>query len=210
MTDPRIHTILNHLLPLAATQGWTDATLKSAAQQAGETGQTIPFLFPNGISDALSAWQKQIDAAMVARVTAQGWASDRVRDKVAQCVWTRLEIIGEHHDAFRHATRQRLWHPKIVTGDLWHSADAIWNVAGDTSSDYNHYTKRLLLAKLLFKTTLSYLGDTSPAYADTRAYLDTQIENIVTMGQKLGTLKPALTKIWSLAERMGFRVETIR
>jgi ubiquinone biosynthesis protein COQ9 len=206
MTNTRAHAILNHLLPLAATSGWTMDNLHKAAILAGENRQTVKILFPHGISSAISAWQEQLDHDMVARVTSEHWQSERTRDKIAQCVWTRLELIADHQDAFRQATRQRLWHPVTVKKDLWHSADAIWNLVGDTTTDYNHYTKRVLLSQLLFKTTLSFLGDVSTDYQDTRAYLTHQIEQIIARGQKLGSAKPALQKIWSVFERMGVRV----
>lgn len=203
MTDPRTQTVLYKLLPVAAEQGWSAATLKQAGQLAGETPQSLKRLFPKGINSALSAWQTLLDEQTVQRVQLTGWESDRVRDKIAQGVWTRLELISENLEAFQQATRQRLWHPRHVMQDLWHSADALWTLAGDTSTDYNHYTKRALLSKLLFQTTLSYLGDTSPNYTDTRAYLTNQIEQIIAMGQNLGKAKPVLSKIWSVAERMG-------
>ena len=173
MTDQRVQFVLVRLLPLVAEQGWTLATLKQAGQATGETPQSLKRLFPNGITCAISAWQAWLDEQTVQRVRLQGWQSERIRDKVAQGAWTRLELIGEHHEAFQRATRQRLWHPRIVMQDLWRTADTLWTLAGDTAQDYNHYTKRLLLAKLLFKTTLSYLGDTSTGYTDTRTYLDT-------------------------------------
>ncbi len=206
MTDRRIQTILYKLLPLVAEQGWTQMALKQAGLSAGETAQSLKRLFPHGITSAISAWQTMLDEQTTQRVHLQGWRSDRVRDKIAQAVWTRLELIAEHPEAFQQATRQRLWHPRIVMQDLWRSADVLWNLAGDTATDYNHYTKRLLLAKLLFKTILSYLGDTSADYAETRAYLDAQIEQIVINGQKLSKAKPVLAKLWSFAERMGVHV----
>jgi ubiquinone biosynthesis protein COQ9 len=209
MDETRTHIILSHLLPLAATSGWTSDNLYQAAAQAGENKQAVSVLFPRGITSAISAWQQQLNDQMVARVTAEGWQSDRTRDKIAQCVWTRLQLIADntsHQDAFRQATRQRLFHPVTVKKDLWRSADTIWNVVGDTSTDYNHYTKRALLSNLLFKTTLSFLGDVSTDYQETRNYLMQQIEQIITRGQTLGHAKPALQKIWSVFERMGVRV----
>lgn len=206
MQDTRACSILTHLLPLAATHGWTQKTLHHAAALAGENTQSLNVLFPRGITSAISLWQRQMDDVMVARVTKDGWQSERTRDKIAQSVWTRLELIADHQDAFRQATRQRLFHPVTVKKDLWHSADAIWNLVGDTTTDYNHYTKRALLSHVLFKTTLSFLGDVSPDYQETRAYLAQQIEQIIARGQKLGTAKPALQKIWSVFERMGVRV----
>ena len=32
---------------------------------------------------------------------------------------------------------------------VWKTADKIWNWAGDTSSDYNYYTKRALLSAVI-------------------------------------------------------------
>ena len=160
--------------------------LKQAGLSAGETAHSLKRLFPQDVTSAISAWQGMLDEQTAQRIKLQGFQSDRIRDKIAQGVWTRLELIGEHHEAFQQATRQRLWHPRIVMHDLWRSADVLWNLAGDTATDYNHYTKRALLAKLLFKTTLSYLGDTSEQYAETKHYLDTQIEQIVGDGSDTG------------------------
>jgi ubiquinone biosynthesis protein COQ9 len=205
MTDTRAQEVLTRLLPLVAEQGWTMAALKAAGQAAGETPQSLNILFPLGVTSALSLWQKQLDQQTIQRITSQGWDSDRIRDKIAQGVLTRLQLIDEQRTVFEAASRQRLWRPATVMQDLWHSAHAIWTLAGDTSSDYNRYTKRALLSKVLFKTTLSYLGDTSPQYSETKDYLNLQIEQIVAAGQKLSTIKPALNAVWSLAEKMGFR-----
>lgn len=206
MNTDRTQSILLKLLPLVAKQGWTEHALQQAGQAAGETPQAMKILFPRGMTSAISAWQQMLDAQTIQRIHITGWQSERTRDKIAQGVWTRLELIGEHRDAFQQATKQRLWRPATVMKDLWHSADALWTLAGDTATDYNRYTKRALLSKVLFKTTLSYMGDTSAGYQDTRNYLTQQIEQIIAAGQKLGTVKPVLNRIWSLAEKMGVRV----
>ena len=41
---------------------------------------------------------------------------------------------------------------------VWESADAIWNWAGDTATDENHYSKRALLAGILTATLLVRLS----------------------------------------------------
>jgi ubiquinone biosynthesis protein COQ9 len=72
---------------------------------------------------------------------------------------------------------------------LWRSADRIWTWAGDTATDYNHYTKRALLSGVMASTTLFWMQDNSPASAASRAFLDRRIDNVLNIGRLLGTLK---------------------
>lgn len=44
-------------------------------------------------------------------------------------------------------------------------SDEIWYRAGDTSVDYNWYTKRGLLSQLYILTELFMLQDTSPGFS---------------------------------------------
>ena len=59
----------------------------------------------------------------------------------------------------------------------WRTADLIWRNAGDTSSDFNHYTKRLTLSAVYGSTLLGWLDDSSEGFADTAAFLDRRLAN---------------------------------
>jgi ubiquinone biosynthesis protein COQ9 len=64
--------------------------------------------------------------------------------------------------------------------------DAIWHAAGDTSTDYNFYTKRMLLAGVYSATLLFWLNDESEDFAATWAFLDRRIGEVVRIGGSLG------------------------
>jgi ubiquinone biosynthesis protein COQ9 len=73
----------------------------------------------------------------------------------------------------------------------WHSADAMWRLAGDTATDYNHYTKRATLGALYAATLAVYAQDKSEDRADTRAFLDRRIEGVMRFEKaKARLLKP--------------------
>jgi ubiquinone biosynthesis protein COQ9 len=55
----------------------------------------------------------------------------------------------------------------------------MWRLAGDTATDYNHYTKRALLAGIYAATLAVFVDDTSEAKAETRAFLDRRIEGVM-------------------------------
>jgi len=61
----------------------------------------------------------------------------------------------------------------------WHSADLMWRLAGDTATDYNHYTKRTILAGIYTATLAVFADDESEEKADTRAFLDRRIEGVM-------------------------------
>ena len=72
--------------------------------------------------------------------------------------------------------------PQNVRASLrgaWQSADIMWRLAGDTATDYNHYTKRAILSSLYSATLLVWLDDESEDKAETRAFLDRRIENVM-------------------------------
>jgi ubiquinone biosynthesis protein COQ9 len=61
----------------------------------------------------------------------------------------------------------------------WNSADAMWRLAGDTATDYNHYTKRMTLGALYAATLAVFVDDQSEDHAETRAFLDRRIEGVM-------------------------------
>jgi ubiquinone biosynthesis protein COQ9 len=73
----------------------------------------------------------------------------------------------------------------------WRSADAMWRLAGDTATDYNHYTKRAILAGVYAATLAVFLDDESEGKAETRAFLDRRIEGVMKFEKaKARWLKP--------------------
>jgi ubiquinone biosynthesis protein COQ9 len=55
----------------------------------------------------------------------------------------------------------------------------MWRIAGDTSTDYNHYTKRLMLGGVYASTLLVWLDDASEGFIETRSFLDRRIDDVM-------------------------------
>ena len=74
----------------------------------------------------------------------------------------------------------------------WRSADRMWRLAGDTSTDYNHYTKRAMLLATYAATITVFLDDESEGHADTTAFLHRRIDDIMRIEKaKAGALRRA-------------------
>jgi ubiquinone biosynthesis protein COQ9 len=106
----------------------------------------------------------------------------------------RLDAVAHQKEALRRA-QAIMAMPQNLPQSLrlgWRSADAMWRLAGDTATDYNHYTKRMTLGSIYAATLAVYVGDTSEDHADTKAFLDRRIEGIMKFEKaKARLLKPA-------------------
>jgi len=186
------NAILEAALPNVPFDGWTLGTLESACLSCGYSKDMVLSVFPAGVKDAIVHLSHWADQRML-QVLEQGAPPQRVRDKIALGVRTRLEILEPYKEAERLAIAYwmrplRKWEgAKLV----WKTADAIWVWAGDTATDYNRYTKRTLLSGVLTATTLFWLSDNSPKSRDSWSFLDRRIDNVLSIGKIVGRLKTA-------------------
>ena len=52
-------------------------------------------------------------------------------------------------------------------------------LAGDTATDYNHYSKRAILGSVYGATLAVFLNDDSDDHADTKAFLARRIDGVM-------------------------------
>ena len=101
--------------------------------------------------------------------------------KIRSLVWQRLEIQGPAREAVRRSLAI-LAMPQNVPPALrisWRTADVVWRIAGDTSTDFNHYTKRMTLGAVYGSTLFVWLDDQSEGWMETAAFLDRRIDDVM-------------------------------
>ena len=73
--------------------------------------------------------------------------------------------------------------------------DAIWRAAGDTSTDYNFYTKRLILSGVYTSTAAVWFGDDTDGFEKTWAFLDRRIEDVMQIEKVKGKAEKVLSAL---------------
>ncbi len=179
----------------AGFDGWGEAALGEAADVAGVDRDVARLAYPRGAVDMIDVWFQTVDARMVEAVFPDTLAAAKVRDRIALLVQARLEVVAPDREALRRALAV-LASPNNVTRAArlgWRTVDLIWRRAGDTATDYNHYTKRAILLGVYGATVSVFLNDDSEDFADTRAFLDRRIDGILRFEKaKAGMAKRAL------------------
>jgi ubiquinone biosynthesis protein COQ9 len=171
--------LLEAMLAEAPFSGWTRSGLRRAARDAGLSEGEVMIAAPRGVIDLLDAWHVQADTAMVAAILeAEG---RKIRERATLALRSRLEAIGPHKEAARRAAIILAFPgnaPEAVRMG-WRTADLAWRAMGDTATDFNHYTKRSILAGVFTATFAFWLQDDSEGHAATWAFLDRRIENVM-------------------------------
>lgn len=180
MTDAKTK-ILEASLPHVAFDGWTEETFKAAVDDTGVDPVLAKSLFPRGAVDLAVEFHKQGDQAMIERLQSENLLSMRFRDRIAAGVRFRLEAVAAEKEAVRRGTTLFALPHHAPEGAklIWGTADAIWTTLGDSSQDYNWYTKRATLSAVYGSTVLFWLGDDSEEHTDTWAFLDRRIDNVM-------------------------------
>jgi ubiquinone biosynthesis protein COQ9 len=198
--------ILNAALPSIVFDGWTESTLTHAAQSIGLTAFDVRRAFPGGVADAVDAFFVQADAQMIATLTHEyNLPTMKIRERIATAVMVRLRQLAPHREAVRRALGFYAlpWNVPAGLKAFYRTVDAIWREAGDTSTDYNFYTKRLLLSKVYSTTMHVWLSDTTDDLSETEAFLRRRIENVMQIEKFKAKAKESFSKLEGWLPKFG-------
>jgi ubiquinone biosynthesis protein COQ9 len=186
MTDPSPLERLRRDLALAVGEnavfdGWTKTAVDSAAKQLGIDPVQARLAMPKSQGAMIDLYIQQVDRALEAWFTPKRLGGMKIREKIRALVWRRLEIMGPAREAVRRALAILVMPQNIPLGlrISWRSADLMWRIAGDTSTDFNHYTKRMTLGAVYASTLLVWLDDQSEGWQETSAFLDRRIDDVM-------------------------------
>ncbi len=166
----------------AIFDGWNQAALVAAAEMAGCDVDIARLAFPGAKPmDLIEAWITSVDQAMAAQWPAERLATLKIRERIRTLVAFRLDAVAHIDEAVRRAlaVMAQPHHAPRALKLGWRSADIMWRLAGDTATDYNHYTKRAILAGIYSATLAVFVNDDSEDKADTHAFLDRRIDGVM-------------------------------
>jgi len=194
--------VLAAALTHAAFDGFTDGLLQKAGAEAGVSKADLARLFENGVLSLVEFFSINTDAQMEKRLAGMDLKAMKIRERIATAVKTRLAILKPHKEAARRAAAflSLPMHATLGARLVYRTVDAMWRAAGDTSTDFNFYTKRGILAGVYGSTAMRWFNDTSEDEAATDAFLTDRIENVMQFEKFKAKAKEALSNFPMFAD----------
>ena len=197
--------ILKAALGHVAFDGWTPAVMARAAEEAGIGHEAMRVAFPGGVNDIIDYFRADGDRRMEEALSERGLDNMKIREKITLAVRTRIEADAPHREALRRAVTYAALPVAGTLGprSLYRTVDAIWRATGDSSTDFNFYTKRATLAAVYSAVTLHWLGDETEDFSSTWAFLDRRIEDVMRIEKAKAGLRGIVEKLPDPVGLMG-------
>ena len=190
------HYVMRLALPNIPFDGWTWDALIPVERDLKLPNNTVKRLFDFKETNMVVVFADIITQDMVNHLNTLE-KPQSVTERIALALQTRFHLMEDHKNSIRLLVNTPKTSFKTHPQTTWQTADAIWSWAGDTSKDYNYYTKRTLLAGIYTTAILYWLSDDSPHYEKTHAFINRQLDTIVTTGK---TVKSALNRLGTLTQ----------
>ena len=165
----------------AVFDGWTRAAVDSAADSLGIDRAQARLAMPKTPAGLVDVYIQGVDRALEEHFTPERLEGMKIREKIRALVWKRLEIMTPAREAVRRGVAILAMPQNLPLGLRigWRTADLMWRIAGDTSTDFNHYTKRMMLGGVYASTLLAWLDDNSEGWSETAGFLDRRIDDVM-------------------------------
>lgn len=174
----------------AAFDGWTGKAVAAAAQTFGADADVARLAFAEGPVQMIDAWFADIDRRMTEALPADRLLTMKIRERITALVEARLAAVAGEREALRRALAILAMPQNVARAAKlgWRTVDLMWRLAGDTATDYNHYTKRAMLGAVYAATVTVFLDDESGGHAATRAFLARRIDGIMRFEKLKGRI----------------------
>jgi ubiquinone biosynthesis protein COQ9 len=177
--DRMEQTVLDSALGLAPRLGWNARLVRAACEANGLSEGDQELLLPNGPRDLAALLWRRHDAEALSQLSQLDPSSLKIRERIATSVSTRLEVAAADAEAEKRLSGFMALptNTDLALSLTWATADSLWRWAGDTATDWNHYSKRTILSGILVPAMTLRLFNGKGA-AD--AFVAARIENVMT------------------------------
>tara|TARA_Y100000589_G_scaffold113228_1_gene107626 strand:- start:312 stop:905 length:594 start_codon:yes stop_codon:yes gene_type:complete len=141
-------------------------------------------LFPYGLKSLMNELNFLIDEKLKKKKPPYNFKKFRVNEKIIYFVMQRLRFFDSLVDKnffFKQTVRPQL----LINSNkiLYKIADEIWFLSGDNSTDFNFYSKRLILMNIYVATFSFFVFDRSKGLKKTEEFLNKQIKLVLSFGK---------------------------
>lgn len=189
----------------AVFDGWSDKAVASAAAALSIDPDIARLAFPEKPAEMVAAYVEALDEALVAAFPPEAIAAMRVSQRIRAILLERFALMTPAREAVRSGLAILAMPQNLARAARlgWRSADAMWRLAGDTATDFNHYSKRAILGSIYAATLLIWLDDDSDGQAETTAFLDRRLGEVARFEKAKASWTGSAERRPSLARFVG-------
>ena len=146
---------------IIAEEGLNLNTFETIALKHNLNINEINLLFPDGNKDLLEYSLEQLNIELQEYCKSIDLIRLPLHKRIRKILLSKIEIMNKEKNFYKKIFLKSLLPIKTISlsKQLYKSIDQIWYLAGDTSVDFNFYTKRLILAGIYSRVVLFFFNN---------------------------------------------------
>ncbi len=132
---------------IVSIEGWSSEIFSKLQKQNIEKNDLFYF-FPDGYKDLLEYALQNINEKLESKLKKINLINFPINKRIKKILLLRFDILNEDKEFYKKTFNHLLLptNNKISKKSLYNSVNIMWYLAGDNSTDFNFYTKRLILS----------------------------------------------------------------
>ena len=190
--------VLKFAKVLVGVNGFKNNTLENISNKYKLNSNETEILFPEGNSDLIKFSLEQLNCDLENSCKKIDLIRLPLHKRVRKILLLKLSIMNKEKKFYKNIflniliPKNNIFLPSL----LYNSIDQIWFIAGDTSTDFNFYTKRLILGGIYIKVVLFFFNNNDQNKLE--KILDSslkRVSKIPKLKSKINIFKDNLPKI---------------
>ena len=153
-------------------------TFQTIASKHNLNINEINLLFPNGNKDLINYSLEQLNIDLQEFCKSIDLIRLPIHKRVRKILLSKIEIMNKEKKFYKKIFLSSLLPNKTVSlyKQLYKSIDQIWYLAGDTSVDFNFYSKRLILAGIYSRVIFFFFNNNNQTLLE--GHLDSSLKRV--------------------------------
>ena len=153
--------VLKYAKIFISEKGLNKNSLKNISKRYGLNINEIELLFPEGNIDLIKFTLEQLNKELEEYCKKIDLIRLPVHKRIKMVLLSKISLMNKNKLFYRSIFLNLLIPKKnfSLSNQLYNSVDQIWFIAGDSSTDFNFYTKRLILSGIYSRVILFFFNN---------------------------------------------------
>lgn len=190
--------IFHKTLPFVGIQGWNQQAVCEGLKEAGFSAGDYYRFYDGDLNKGVELYFSWVDEEMLAHLEHLDLKSLSVKERIKSALMFRFHFLSPYKQGVKKIL-EYVKHPlRLHVGMRAHyqTLNHIWYAAGDQSTDFNFYTKRLSLSAVYMSALKRWLEDESQDSEKLSAFLDARFHNVKQIGDFRKILENKIKSCW--------------
>ena len=190
--------VLRFAKKFVSEKGFTKNCLENISKKYGLNTHETDLLFPQGNIDLIKFAFEQLNSDLEVYCRQIDLIRLPIHKRIIKALLSKISLMNKDKSFYRTLFLNSLTPKKnfSLSSQLYNSVDQLWFIAGDSSTDFNFYTKRLILSAIYSRVMLFFFNNNNQEELEN--ILDESLKRVSKIPEiksKLKILKDYLPKI---------------